>query len=280
MSDTPRQPSAFELSRPPFRRPTADELNRETDARFWSQTKYKIGDKLDPQNPTDAAQVKVWLATFAEVKHQGEIGTLHLTFDRPEVIKGLADARAAQLAAGHLANAAQVATDPAKRDEHIAEAALAKHVADAKATEVAQTAQHPPAPAPAQAAAAAEAAAAPPPPSAPASDHLAHEQASNPPPPATAPDATPSPPAIAPTPAACPPQTQAPTTPPAKKPAQDSGWKKAFAWGVAFAGIAALLYAASRSSGPAPRPARVPSPPMPPSRRLPDDDTLPGRKRR
>lgn len=43
------------------------DLNQETDLLFWSQTRYKPGQRLDPHDPADARMIPVWLRTRAHV---------------------------------------------------------------------------------------------------------------------------------------------------------------------------------------------------------------------
>lgn len=76
-----------------------DVLNNETDARFWAQTHYKIGDKLDPNSAADRAYVKTWLDIFHKVEAEDSTGHLVTTYDHPEVAKLIADAKGARHAA-------------------------------------------------------------------------------------------------------------------------------------------------------------------------------------
>lgn len=43
------------------------DLNQETDLLFWSETRYKPGQRLDPHDPADARMIPVWLRTRAHV---------------------------------------------------------------------------------------------------------------------------------------------------------------------------------------------------------------------
>ena len=56
-----------------------DVLNKETNARFWAQTKYKVGKPLDPKNPLDKAQIPVWNDTFRKVQAEANAGNLVTT---------------------------------------------------------------------------------------------------------------------------------------------------------------------------------------------------------
>lgn len=42
--------------------PAEHAINRETDARFWSETGYKPGQRLNPRDPNDAAMINEWLS--------------------------------------------------------------------------------------------------------------------------------------------------------------------------------------------------------------------------
>jgi hypothetical protein len=68
-----------------------DTLNKETDALFWAQTGYKVGQKLDPRDTADQAYRHVWMDTYNKVKRAAEAGTLVTTFDHPAVEQHLSD---------------------------------------------------------------------------------------------------------------------------------------------------------------------------------------------
>ena len=70
-------------------------LDHETDARFWAQTNYRPGQKLDAANPTDRAMMKVWSDIFAKVKREDDAGRLVLTYNHPAVEHHLDEAVAA-----------------------------------------------------------------------------------------------------------------------------------------------------------------------------------------
>jgi len=94
-------------------------LNQETDARFWAQTHYKIGQPLNMNDPTDKAMAKVWQDIYLAVQKEDRAGRLHVTFNDPAVQASLADATIANLATqGHL-DAAATAPDPAIADTHV-----------------------------------------------------------------------------------------------------------------------------------------------------------------
>lgn len=44
-------------------------LTRETNARFWAQTAYKIGQNLDMTNPYDRKMAKVWFDIYQAVQN-------------------------------------------------------------------------------------------------------------------------------------------------------------------------------------------------------------------
>lgn len=108
-------------------------LDRETNARFWAQTGYKVGDKLDMSIPADKAMAKVWLDIFAKVKRENERGTLVLTYNKPGVEKNLADAANAQAAAVDNLQAAATADDPAAAHVHTVAAQQAANAATVSA---------------------------------------------------------------------------------------------------------------------------------------------------
>lgn len=117
-------------------------IDRETNARFWAQTGYKVGQALDPTIPADKAMAKVWLDIFNKVKRENERGTLVLTYNKPGVEKHLNEAANAQAAAVDNLQAAATAADPAMAHVHT----LAAQQAASAATVNAQTAaaQQPP----------------------------------------------------------------------------------------------------------------------------------------
>ena len=103
-------------------------LDRETDARFWAQTGYKVGRRLDPADPADQQMVPVWLDVHGKVADEDARGELHLTYNHPAVESALSDAEIASHAqAGHLA-AAAVTEDPTQVWDHLHAATQAGEV--------------------------------------------------------------------------------------------------------------------------------------------------------
>lgn len=142
-------------------------LDREADARFWAQTHYKIGQKLDPADPIDRTMVPVWLDIWHKVRREDEGGRLVLTYNHPEVERHLDDAAIASHAAdGHL-QAAVAEPDPDVATSHARAAADAARAAADSARKAAQRQPPTVSPVVADAAAATVAAAAGLPPTAP-----------------------------------------------------------------------------------------------------------------
>jgi hypothetical protein len=136
-------------------------LDKETDARFWSQTGFKVGQKLDMTNPTDKAMAKVWADIYAKVAAEDAAGKLVLTYNHPHVEQHLDNAQAATDAAiAHVdaANAASAAGDEAKAHAHREAAGKAAEIAATSTSAAAQL--QPPTVSPAAAEAAAHEAAA------------------------------------------------------------------------------------------------------------------------
>src|ERR1700751_1035335 len=151
-----------------------DILLKETDARFWSQTGYKPGQKLDPNNPTDKAMEPVWRDIYHKVKSEADAGTLSTTFDHPEVSQHLADAAVALKAAAAHADMAAAATDQATSQDNVAAATMAHQISTQKAREAAS--KQPPTVSPQLVdAAQKEASKNPPPAEASANEHIAHQ---------------------------------------------------------------------------------------------------------
>ena len=100
-------------------------LDRETDARFWAQTHYRVGKRLNSADPTDRAMMRVWLDIFAKVQREDRAGKLVLTYNHPAVEQHLSDAELAmQTAAAHL-DAAVKERDPVRAQQHAEAAAVA-----------------------------------------------------------------------------------------------------------------------------------------------------------
>lgn len=94
-------------------------LDRETDARFWAQTGYRVGRRLNPHDPADQQMIPVWLDVARKVAAEDEAGRLQLTYNHPAVEDGLSDAEIASHAqAGHLA-AAATTDDPSVAQDHL-----------------------------------------------------------------------------------------------------------------------------------------------------------------
>lgn len=152
-------------------------IDKETDARFWAQTGYKPGIKLDMSIPTDRTQALVWNAIHAQVVAEDQAGKLRLTYNHPTVQQGIANAKAADAVTAANLELAKNAADPAARDARIRAAADAQARSQANANAVQQAQQHEVAPGDVAAKAAQDAAANPPPPGAGADHHVAHHQA-------------------------------------------------------------------------------------------------------
>jgi hypothetical protein len=154
----------------------ASKIDQETDARFWSQSGYKPGQKLDPSDPTDAKMIPVWKDINAKVKREADAGKLVTTYDHPVVVQNLADAHVADQAAVVHVDAAAAAPDPQTAQQHIAAATNASEVAAQKMHEAATL--QPPTVSPQLAHEASQQAQQDPPhPSAPAKDQIANAQA-------------------------------------------------------------------------------------------------------
>lgn len=103
-------------------------LNQETNARFWAQTGYKPGHKLDDNDPSDRAMRKAWMDVYAKVRAEDQAGALHLSYNNPDVKQGLSDAHVAhEMVVQHL-DAAAKEPDPTTADEHVRAAATANSI--------------------------------------------------------------------------------------------------------------------------------------------------------
>lgn len=133
-------------------------MYREADARFWAQTGYKVGKKLDPADPADAQMMSAWRQAYAvvadEVRRHGWFTPTH----RSEAVTSpLAQAAHASSRANEHARAAADATATGAavdREHHLAAAQLAHEESHAHSTRAA--AAQPPSVDPATAHAAAE----------------------------------------------------------------------------------------------------------------------------
>ncbi len=112
-------------------------LDREADARFWAQTHYKIGRKLNPSDRTDRAMAKIWRDIRAKVGSEDRAGKLALTYNDPTVERRLGDARLASQAADAHVSAAIAEPDLAIAGRHAAAAAVAAAAASTAAHEAA-----------------------------------------------------------------------------------------------------------------------------------------------
>lgn len=152
-----------------------DILNKETNARFWSQVGLRPGYKLDPKNPTDKAYIPVWKDIFKKVQAEANAGTLVTTYDHPDVAQGVSDAQVANTVAAVHVDAAAQAADPRDVQANTAAALTAARVAAQRLRDAVR--QQPPTASPQLVQeAAAEAARTPPPPHAAADDQIAHAQ--------------------------------------------------------------------------------------------------------
>lgn len=119
-----------------------DVLQKEADARFWAQTQYRIGQRLDPGNAADRAMIPIWNDLLRKIRAEDARGELRLTYNDPDVERHLADAATASAAAaGHLATAAAT-EDPWAAAPHTAAASEATRAAatSARAAAAAQPA--------------------------------------------------------------------------------------------------------------------------------------------
>jgi len=68
----------------PSSQPSQDVLYREANNRFWAQTNYKPGQKLDMSDPQDRMMAEVWLVHFHDVEREAREGRLALTPGVPQ----------------------------------------------------------------------------------------------------------------------------------------------------------------------------------------------------
>lgn len=123
--------------KPPQQHSSRDVLNKETNARFWAQTGYKPGQKLDMKNPTDRAMSKVWLDIFHKVSAEDQHGHLVTTYDHPDVEQHLQDAEVAHKAAEIHLDAADHAPDPWEQTKNVEAAKTANAIAQQSAKKAA-----------------------------------------------------------------------------------------------------------------------------------------------
>jgi len=112
-------------------------LDREADARFWAQSHYKVGRKLDPRDPTDRAMAKIWRDVRAKVDAEDRAGRLVLTYDDPHVVRKLGDAKIASQTADAHVGAAIAEPDLMAASRHAIAAAIAAAAASVAAHEAA-----------------------------------------------------------------------------------------------------------------------------------------------
>lgn len=110
---------------------------KEADSRFWSQTGFKPGHKLDMSDPTDRAMSKLWWDVYLKVKAEDAAGKLVLTYNHPVVQQHLADAAVATQAAAQHLQAAAATPDPVARAQHAAATTAAVDVAASSAKKAA-----------------------------------------------------------------------------------------------------------------------------------------------
>jgi len=115
----------------------ASMLDKETDARFWAQTGYKVGQKLDTSNPTDRAMAKIWTDIYNKVKSEDAAGRLVLTYNHPVVEHHLDAAAEAHDAATASLDAAAKAPSPEESAAHTADAHAAAQTAAAESAKAA-----------------------------------------------------------------------------------------------------------------------------------------------
>ena len=137
-------PSAPSI-RPDIDPATQKQLYAETNARFWAQTGYRPGQKLDVKKPADAAMLPVWNNIYAKVESDYRNGVLVLTHTDPNVADATAAAQDHHAnAADHVASAHQAAAagDDATAGIHLA-AAKDEHDKGQQATQHAASYQPP-----------------------------------------------------------------------------------------------------------------------------------------
>jgi len=118
---------------------------QEADARFWAQTGYKPGQKLDAKDPLDRKMIPTYTDIFNKIKQEITSGRIAWTFEHPEVKQAIGDASIASAAAvvnlDRAASAARAGDHESARGELAA--AAAAH-ASAKAATLAAARYQPP----------------------------------------------------------------------------------------------------------------------------------------
>src|SRR3989304_83243 len=136
---------SFPSPRPPIRPPptgrrspmskesrqpqSAQDVNRETDARVWAQTGSKPGQPLDMKDPSDKARSTVGRDVYAQVAGEASAGKMVRTFDDPTVADHLDHATIAYLAALNHTVCAAAAKDDKIFNEHLRAAKEANQIA-------------------------------------------------------------------------------------------------------------------------------------------------------
>lgn len=121
----------------PPRAVSKEVINKETDARFWAQTHYKVGQKINPNIPADRAMVKAWMDIFHKVEAEAATGHLVTTWDHPEVAELIDTATQAREAAEHHMEEASTSTDPWAKTNAIESATAANKASQAAANKAA-----------------------------------------------------------------------------------------------------------------------------------------------
>lgn len=114
-------------------RHSKDIIDRETDARFWAQTAYKVGRRLDPSDPTDRKMMPIWIDIWGKVRREDAAGDLVLTYNHPDVERGLSDSEIAGHISDSHADVASSTPDPELARAHAAAAAQAATIASSRA---------------------------------------------------------------------------------------------------------------------------------------------------
>ena len=68
------------------------EVIEETNARYWVGTGYKLGEALDPRDPTDGMHARRWLDTYRDLLRQNARGALTLLHKDPSFAQSLTSA--------------------------------------------------------------------------------------------------------------------------------------------------------------------------------------------
>lgn len=121
-------------------------LYKETNDLFWQQTKYKVGQKLDPKNPADVPYMKIWMTIYTTLR---KTKGLPSTSPSDAQAKASSDATIKAIEAAKAGDTATAKAEAAKADALAVQAAKDLPVAAAVAPSTPPT----PSPAPAPAAA-------------------------------------------------------------------------------------------------------------------------------